>query len=151
LIVRQHAENRPLKKPARDERARAREIRGLHASHQGTWRGSGTLGLVWPSAFAATRRALAAQVLLAPTLCTRSPAARLIALRKGRGPPGTEKLQAKCRSTPLQRTMREVMQGFTRMGNSFQRISSKPQEGQWTSQFQVKLCHILTVDSHPHC
>ena len=56
----------------------------------------GNIGLVWPSAFVATRKALAAQVLLAPTLCTRSPAPRLIA-QWGcvRGPPGTEKLQAK--------------------------------------------------------
>jgi hypothetical protein len=120
LIVRQHAENRPLKKPARDERARAREIRGLHLSRvTGTWRGSGTIGLVWPSAFAATRRALAAQVLLAPTLCTRSPAARLIALRKGRGPPGTEKLQAQWRSAPVHRTDAGGDAGFHKSGEQF--------------------------------
>ena len=120
LIVRQHAENRPLKKPARDERARAREIRGLHASlarEHGEGQGpSGWCGhpllqrhagrlqrrCSWPRRYARDRPPRASS-------------------RSGRVAAHLELKSCKrsVEALPCNERMREVMQGFTRVENSF--------------------------------
>ena len=73
MIVRRHAEHRRLTQP---ERERAREIKGFctrHTREQGEGLEREEHGLLWPSDFAATRTALAAQVLLGPMLRTPLP------------------------------------------------------------------------------